>query len=183
MRMLSLVILLIQVLFHAVKAQVGTSICACNPTTIAFTLNFALTCDDTNLSGDGLDGPQCDIASASGNTVPARVDFLEVKEFNQIGVEVASLTLSSTLLDGESFTFTSSIENPSVISEPDDVPLAIEVRIEAVNFFGDPIVLLWSSFYSNGCTQYPVFNSGDQIGWTEFVSAVCHICSEYSISY
>jgi hypothetical protein len=42
-----------------VHAQVGVTLCACSPATYTFQLNFDFTCNDTSISGAGLNRTEC----------------------------------------------------------------------------------------------------------------------------
>lgn len=58
-RLVVVQILLLLSFASSANSQVGVTLCACSPATYTFQLNFAFTCNDTSISGAGLNRTEC----------------------------------------------------------------------------------------------------------------------------
>ena len=156
------------------KAQVGTDICSCSPPTYEFTLDFSLTCDDTKLNNPGIAEFECIISpfqtGADIDLTPASVETVDFVEFDQALNRVSESSIFEQLVDGQKITYRSTSNDPSSITMP-SVPKALQITMLAQNAIGQPLLMTWLVTFTNTCGQYPVISSGDQIGWTRFVSA------------
>ena len=155
------------------RAEVGTTICACSPQVYEFTLDFSLTCENTQLDGAGIEEFECVIApfqtGVEIDLVPASVETIDFVEFDQALGRIAESSLFGTYLDG------STISYASVSAKPEDitvssVPKSLQITMLAQNSIGQPLLMTWLASFSNSCGEYPVVSTGNQIGWTRIVS-------------
>jgi hypothetical protein len=158
------------------KAQVGTNICSCSPPTYEFTLDFSLSCDDSQLDGQGISDFECVIApfqtGANIDLTPASVETIDFVEFDQALGRLAESSLFQQFLDGQSFTYTATTADPGSVMMP-TVPRALQVTMLAQNSIGQPLLMTWLITFSNSCNDFPVINVGNRVGWTTFVSGCC----------
>jgi len=158
-----------------IAAQVGDTICACSPSAFEFTLDFALSCADTNVGGDGVLATDCSVTPFQGGTVsslvPAAVfsvDFLELDQDLQVLNQESSFV---DFVDGDTFTYSSFTANPDLVG-PATVPKTLIVSLIGRNAAREPLFMQYLITYSNACDAYPVLAVGENIGWTRFVSCL-----------
>ena len=153
-------------------AQVGSNICSCSPPTYEFTLDFSLTCDNTQLPGPGIAEFECVIApfqtGANIDLVPASVETVDFVEFDQALGRISESSIFEQLVDGDKITYTSVSANPEAITVP-SVPKSLQISMLAQNSIGQPLLMTWVVTFTNSCTDFPVISEGNQIGWTKFV--------------
>lgn len=171
------------------RAQVGETLCACQPATIDFRFQFDLTCDDRTINHeDGLPGladsacitntPDGSDTSVSevASTMPALVDTMQILELDQNQQVVSQTVYDDGYTDGQVISF-----NSTVVTNPDEVnsvtlPSGLAVTITGRNAAGQQLLNSWAVRYTNDCDIYPVLEPGMQIGWTVLVSCVCREC-------
>jgi hypothetical protein len=88
------------------KAQnIGTDICACQPSVYEFTFDFLNTCDDFNVTGPGISDNACfvDFAAELNVTdeVPVAVTRIEILELDQILQVVAQTQINGNFRTGD----------------------------------------------------------------------------------
>jgi hypothetical protein len=158
-----------------VAAQVGDTICACSPSALEFTLDFALSCADTNVGGDGVLATDCSVTPSQGGTVSSlvpvvvlSVDILELDQDLQVLNQEASFV---DFVDGDTFTYSSFTVNPDLVG-PATVPKTLIVSLIGRNAAGQALSMQYLITYTNTCDAYPVLTVGENIGWTRFVSCL-----------
>lgn len=155
------------------RAEVGKTICACSPQTYEFTLDFSLTCENTQLDGVGIEEFECVIApfqtGVEIDLVPASVETIDFVEFDQALGRIAESSLFGTYLDGAKISYASVSAKPEDITIP-SVPKSLQITMLAQNSIGQPLLMTWLATFSNSCGEYPVVSTGNQIGWTRIVS-------------
>ena len=156
--------------------------CACQPGEITFTLDFSLTCDDTNvLSGDpGVNETLCSVFP-NDDPVPVSATTLSVTEV-ATNYDVIRMVNYSDFSSGDNFTYVSFSVTNSTQVEDGIIPYALQVTIFGVNANGEIVTNFNTIVYSNECTIYPVLDTGSQIGWTTIVSAIL-CCPDEKFSY
>jgi hypothetical protein len=163
--------------YGAVSAQtVGVDICACQPATYEFVLDFALTCDNkTVVAGSGINASECRITTDRNlnvtDQVPVSVSKVQVLELNQDLDIITTSQYEEEFADGDIFTYTSVIASNN-ITRPQDVPRALQMTITGRNQEEQDLVNFWIIIFDNSCGIYPVVLEGEQIGWTIFVRLV-----------
>jgi hypothetical protein len=157
-----------------VHAQtVGVDICACQPSTYEFVLNFGLTCEEKTVMGAGINASECRITTDRNlnvtDEVPISVSKVQVLELNQNLDIITTSQYNEEFADGDIFTYTSVIASNN-ITRPQDVPRALQMTITGRNAEEQDLVNFWIIIFDNSCGIYPVVLEGEQIGWTIFVS-------------
>ena len=155
--------------------EIGTEICACSPRSYEFTLDFNLTCPPVNIAvGDAVDDTSCLISPFGAldveDLVPVSVDSIDVLELGQNLRVIAQTDIDQTFSDGDSFTYTSVVADPSSIETVEQVPRALQINIVGNNQHGDRIINVFIVTFTNDCDKYPVFEEGQSAGWAKFVS-------------
>jgi hypothetical protein len=167
---LSLVVLLLNANQISLASAQGT--CACQPGEITFTLNFALTCDDSNVvTGDpGINETLCVIFPTNDDTVPVSVMNISMSEVNRKFDLLKMVNYIGTYSTGDNITYTSFVVSNATSVANGNIPYAFQVTITGENAAGDFITNSYAIVYTNDCSVYPVLDVGSQIGWTEVVS-------------
>lgn len=172
--LLLVVLLLGSVLPTAHSQTVGTEICACQPATYEFTLDFDLTCDDTNVGGPGINASACvlntDVELNVTNFRPNIVTTIQILELNQDFEVLAQTPLEGEFADGDTFRYTSIIAGQVGELDPADIPRGFQLSMAGRNSNEEDLVNFWLIIYDNNCGVFPVVLEGQQIGWTIFVS-------------
>lgn len=163
----------------AVSAQtVGVDICACQPATYEFVLDFGLTCANKTVAGPGINASECRITTDRNlnvtDQVPVSVSKVQVLELNQDLDIITTSQYEEEFADGDKFTYTSVIASNN-ITRPQDVPRALQMTITGRNQEEQDLVNFWIIIFDNSCGIYPVVLEGEQIGWTIFVRRVCAV--------
>jgi hypothetical protein len=156
-----------------VHAQtVGVDICACQPSTYEFVLDFGLTCKEKTVAGAGINASECRITTDLNlnvtDQVPISVSKVQVLELNQNLDIITTSQYNEEFADGDIFTYTSVIASNN-ITRPQDVPRALQMTIYGRNAEEQDLVNFWIIIFDNSCGIYPVVLEGEQIGWTIFV--------------
>jgi hypothetical protein len=156
-----------------VRAQtVGVDICACQPSTYEFVLDFGLTCEEKTVAGAGINASECRITTDRNlnvtDQVPISVSKVQVLELNQDLDIITTSQYDEEFADGDIFTYTSVIASNN-ITRPQDVPRALQMTITGRNAEEQDLVNFWIIIFDNSCGIYPVVLEGEQIGWTIFV--------------
>jgi hypothetical protein len=159
--------------FMMASAQtVGVDICACQPSTYEFLLDFGLTCDNKTVGGPGINASECRVTTDRNlnvtDLIPVTVSKIQVLELNQELDVIATTPYEGEFTDGDIITFTSVIATDN-ITNPDDVPRALQMTLEGRNSLEQDLVNYWIIIFDNSCGIYPVVLQGEQIGWTIFV--------------
>lgn len=156
-------------------AQIGSTICACSPSFIEFTLDFSLGCDNSTVMGPGVIDKTCSIAAnnadeTASSLIPVEVFAVDISEIDQEGT-VSDRQFDFVFLENEStFTYSTFISNPDAITE-ETATKTLMLTLLGTNLFDQDLRMEWSITYTNACDIFPVLSSGEQIGWTRFVSS------------
>jgi hypothetical protein len=159
--------------FMMASAQtVGVDICACQPSTYEFLLDFGLTCDNKTVDGPGINASECRVTTDRNlnvtDLVPITVSKIQVLELNQDLDVIATTPYEGEYTNGDIISFTSVIATDN-ITNADDVPRALQMTLEGRNSLEQDLVNYWIIIFDNSCGIYPVVLEGEQIGWTVFV--------------
>jgi len=173
-----LVMLGLQVLVGDVKAQIGETLCACQPAFYEMTFNFSLMEPDQNVGGAGIQNSQFLISNLAqpdnktANVVPVQVSKVTILELVQpLQDAVAEAVLDDGFLDGSTFTYTSIITNFTALNST-TLPRAFQLLFEGQNEAGEALVQSSYMAYTNDCSDFPVLIEGQNFGWITFVSHV-----------
>jgi hypothetical protein len=156
--------------------QIGTDICGCQPATYTFTLDFSLTCEETNVEGPGINDTAC-LTEIRGqeevppeDLVPVSVQNIQIFELDQNMKVVAQTVRTGTFTDGDTFTYTSIISTFGDSLNPVMLPRGLQLVISGVNNKEQSVINTYIIVYTNSCGVFPVLTEGMTAGWTIFVS-------------
>lgn len=155
---------------------IGEDICSCSPSAYKFKFDFDLSCPPVNVEeNDAVDKTNC-VITAFGDSdvtdfVPVAVQSIDVLELGQTIRIVVQERITGTFVNGDTFNYTSVAAIPEDISDPTDIPRAIQINIAATNQFDEALLSTFIITLSNDCGAYPVFVEGQSAGWVVFVSA------------
>jgi hypothetical protein len=156
-------------------AQVGVTVCACQPDFYEFTLDFALTCNDTDITRDmpGINDTTCRVSPVSSQNVtdqtPVVVTSVQILELGP-PPDFAILfdtTIPLNLADGGKFNYTSVAANPQTIT-PETLPSGLQLSINGRNQNEQDVLNYWLIVYDNDCGIWSLLTEGQRIGWTVF---------------
>jgi hypothetical protein len=167
------------VLARTISAQqIGTDICACQPSIVTFTINFAFKCVESNVEGPGILETTClteltgdDETRNTTDVAPVSVTEVQVLELDENKAVIAQTQFDTgPYSDGASFTYTS-----IVVDDPDSVttsnfPKGFQVIAKGISATEEAVQNTWAIIYSNDCGIFPLLEVGEQIGWVNFVS-------------
>jgi hypothetical protein len=140
-----------------------------------FALDLSLNGDECNVAGtQGVSSAVCTITPLGGENVtdlvPVVVNFITILEVDQqaeiIGREyLANLSLTS----GDTFSYTSVLSNPQNLTS-ETLPNGIQLFLRGRNAENQELTNLLAVEYDNSCSVVANVTSGQQMGWTLFVS-------------
>ena len=154
-------------------AQVGISVCACQPSEYELELNFGAPCHDNDFNGlPGIESTACFLNSDSQTDVtdfiPTLVTNIEFHEFNRFLETVQDVPLTGPFDNGESIRFSSiTASNPSLNEH--QLPHGIQMIFSDLNAINQQIEMNWVIMFTDDCDVYPVLQEGQTHGWTVFV--------------
>jgi hypothetical protein len=154
---------------------IGVDLCACQPATFDFTLDFSSSCSINTVAGTpGVSESACVVNKQTSEEV---TDFTPVLVTN-----VQFLDLDQNLQVMRQFQINGAFRNGDVVrydsalaSSPNfntiSLPRALQVTFTGVNSLDQPIVYIWAVIFNNDCGIFPILSEGQQIGLTVFVSS------------
>jgi len=159
------------------EAQVvGVDICACSPSVYEFTLDFFLTCLDSNIKageGEGIIEFDCSVSPFEGGNVtdltPVAVSSIDILELDQEVKPLATTTRFVNFRNGDKFNYTSIIRDPTLINAT-SVPKGFQLSVVGRNVLDEALLMIWIISFTNDCDSFPILFEGESIGWTIFVS-------------
>lgn len=169
--------LLMALLVASAVAQIGTDICACQPSQFTMTLNFGLECDDRDIDESLLEGVEetaCSVEDAISQTdptdpFPVLVSRIVIIELDEAFQSVKTQEYTDTLVNGSEIVFISSTATSESVTTL-NIPRGLQVQIYGVNAADEPLLNNYVVLFNQTCSVYPILTSGKQIGWTVYVS-------------
>jgi hypothetical protein len=169
-------------LMVSVAAQVGTEICACQPSEYTLKLNFALECDDRDIDGSVVAGVQETACIVEGavkdmeptDPFPVLVSNITITELDQELQPVKQDRRSGEFLDGAEIVYTSFTAAEPGGVDSISLPAGLQVELTGSNAGGELLKNIYVILFNQNCSIYPVLTDGMQIGWTVFVRAMSH---------
>jgi hypothetical protein len=159
-------------------AQVGISICACQPSVYEFTLDVDLTCDDQNVGGPGISDTTC-LTELRGieneedaDLRPVVVGQVSIFELDQNLDVIAQTVKTGIFVSGSTFTYTSIIATEPEMLTPDTLPRGIQLVFIGINEARQAVINTFAILYTNDCGVFPLLVEGQMAGWSIFVSLV-----------
>ena len=160
-------------LFGKANAQVGTTICGCQPAIYEITLQFNVTCDMVNVQGPGIDQIACFTSKETADDVtdfkPVVVTDIQFLEQNAALENLQQEPRRGSFRDGEVVRYTSVLAVQSNFDQ-NTLPRAFQMVMRGFNAIDQPIQLTWVITYSNDCGLFPILFEGQRQGWSVFVS-------------
>ena len=160
-----------------VEAQVGVTICACQPTSYTFTLELSQTCADSNVKGTtGVTNAVCLINTLGENVtdvVPVIIDSVTVIEVDQDDEVIGQQNWNNVSLPtGNSFQYQSVLDTmPQDLNET-TIPTGIQLFLRGRNALDQQLVNILAIVYDNNCSVTAEVTDGQKLGWTVLVSVV-----------
>lgn len=143
--------------------------------TYTFTLDFGLTCVDTNVAGPGINETAC-LTEIRGQDevpddelVPISVQNVQIFELDQNLQVVAQTVRAGSFVNGSNFTYTSIIATMTSSLNPTSLPRGLQLVITGLNTNEETVVNTYIILYDNDCGIFPVLTEGQTAGWTIFV--------------
>lgn len=157
------------------KAQIGSTICACQPSVYRLTLSFDTLCDDASVAGPGIVETVCIPADAFGFGIedyrPESITSIQFIELNRNQAALQQVTLSGPFVDGDVVVFDSVLAAPGVfINQEAMLPASIYANLRGVNAIGQNIQVIWTILFDGRCDLFPLLDIGMRQGWAIFVS-------------
>jgi len=170
------------------EASAPGEICACQPGSYEFTLNFTSTCTDSNVKGTpGVLDAACILTTRGNANVtdrqPEIVSAVSIIELDQESQVVAQETrVNQNLMNGDTFTYTSiTLTSPDTVSGT-SIPKGIQIFLSAENALGEDLVNFFAIEYdSTECSMAPILSLEQRIGWTYFVSRISFAAAPWRI--
>lgn len=175
------VALLLSLLKYA-HAQVGVSICACQPDSYEFTLDFSLTCQDMDVVAGqpGILDTAC-VLNTEGNEnvtdfTPVIISEVQILELDQNLNVIFQTTVPGDLASGDKFNYTSITATQARELNDTSVPAALQLFLTGRNAQEQDLVNFYAILYDNACGIWPLLEEGQTAGWTIFVSIAAVLC-------
>lgn len=162
-------------LAHFARAQVGVTICACQPDFYEFTFNFSLACSDRDITPEmpGINDVACRVDPVGDrnvtNKTPVVVTQVQILELGPPPTYdiLITTTISAEFGDLSKFNYTSISSQPEKITEA-NLPAALQLSITGRNANEEEFINYWLIEYDNDCGIWPLLTVGQKIGWTIF---------------
>ena len=154
-------------------AQIGLSLCGCQPAVYEITLNFTVTCDESDVKGPGILETTCRISPETAQTVtnfvPAQVNEIQFLELNANLDTLQQEVTKGTFRTGNVVRYASVLAVQTSFDET-SLPAAVQLIMRGVNTVDQPIQMFWTIVFSNACGIFPLLREGQKQGWSVFVS-------------
>lgn len=99
--------------------------------------------------------------------VPVTITKIQILELDRNQGIIKEDSRQGAFVDEQEFNYTSiAVSDPELDQEVGGLQMTLDGR----NANDDQIVNNWIILFTNECNIFPLFEVGDQIGWTEFVS-------------
>lgn len=155
------------------RAQIGTTICVCSPSSYRITFDFSQNCNNTALRGDGIVRSDCAVEpfqdDSVNDLVPVSVGSIDILELDESLVLLSQASKFGTYLHGDSFDYESVSKVPASVNAT-KYPRALQVSVIGNNAAGDTLFFAGLMVFVTDCTVFPNLVEGSSIGWIEFVS-------------
>lgn len=174
---LSLLLLVgtLSLLFDDASAQVGTTLCGCQPAVYEITLSFDVTCEDENVMGPGINETACVPSKETDEDVtdfvPVLVTDIQFLELNRDLQTLQQEPRTGAFRDGDIVRYTSVLAVQPFFDEL-TLPRAFQMVLRGFNAIDQPIQLTWVITYANDCGLFPILFEGQRQGWSVFVSTL-----------
>jgi len=154
------------------KAQeIGTDLCACQPSVYEIVLDFDSTCGNSNVvRGPGIKETACTVEPPNADDmVIVEATTILISELDPDLQIIQQVNLTGTFENGDKATYESITAQDAGSLTPDTIPAGLQISVIGVNAEGTELINLWVVLFTNDCESYPVIESEMQIGWTVFV--------------
>jgi hypothetical protein len=162
-----------------VRAEANNAVCGCSPPTYTFLLDFTLFCPPIDINRNpGIQSLSCLISPFGAPTtdlVPVLITHVDVLELDQSNNVLVQSRIDGDFLSGETFSYTSILNNTEEIDSTEEIPRALQMNLNAKNEAGVTLINVFVITFSNQCGAVPVFESTSSVqsaGWAVFVSLV-----------
>lgn len=119
-----------------------------------------------------MEGISCLISpfgAPTNNLQPIVVESISVLELDQSNSVLVEERVDGNLVDGDTFTYDSVLNNPDFITSVQNIPRALQMNINGRNAEGVILLNVFIITYNNECGIVPVIQDGHSAGWVVFV--------------
>jgi hypothetical protein len=180
-KQLVLVASLVLALGAGVSAQesIGVDVCACQPSSVTFQLNFTALCSENNVEGPGVFDSACLVKhdDTTADETPIIVSSVQIQELGGANLAVLDETIyqeDAGYFNGDEISYTSIIERSPAMVTAENIPRGFRVTITGLNAVEETLTNQWIVVYESTCDVFPVVTAGQQIGWSVFVSSFAY---------
>jgi hypothetical protein len=155
---------------------IGVTLCACQPTTYTFTLDFNLTCADQTVGNrTGILDDECFVSKVGPEDVldehPVAVSLIRILELNRYLQPLVQTPIVGDFRSGDTVQYTSILAVPNATwTNPDQIPHGLQLIVRGRNPYDQFIDNTWIILYDSQCGILPSLFTGDKAGWTILVS-------------
>jgi hypothetical protein len=164
----------------SVEAQVGVTVCSCAPSVYSFILNLTAICNETSVSGLGVERTEC-ISEGTGadansvtDFVPVAVSNVEIIELDETLLPLSFYSDDGDFRSGDVIEYTSIVDNQIV--DESRIPRGLQLNFMGRNSLEQSIGNVVTIVFNNDCGAFPVLQEGDTLGWAIFVSLLMSRC-------
>lgn len=137
-------------------------------------ISFPILLPSDFFQGDAIASTSCSVGPYGDELVtdlkPVSVQSIQIVELNQRLQVVVQESISGTFGDGDSFEYVSIVSTPEAITDPVDLPRAIQLNIIGVNAEDQALINIFIITFTNDCGTYPALDNGASAGWVVLVS-------------
>lgn len=177
--LLILMLLILSLLSKTCHAQIGVTVCACQPASYTFQFNFSDVCGTSDVMGPGVVDSSCTVGGTAGtegnvtNLKPVFVSSVQILELDQFQAPLAFASYNDGYVNGDTITYTSVAGTTAGVNNLtlSTIPKGLQLNIQGINSEDQGIVNFWIILFDNNCGLFPVLKAGEHIGWTGLVSA------------
>jgi hypothetical protein len=140
--------------YQASAQIVGVDICACQPSTITFRVDFSIDCDGSNVAGPGIDETTCNTETRGNENVtdfvPTFITTVQILELDENIQPVSETNYDAGYFDGAEITYTAIVERAPDNITAATLPRGFQVVLTGLNAAEQNIVNLLAIRYTGG---------------------------------
>jgi hypothetical protein len=158
------------------QESIGVDVCACQPSSVTFQLNFTALCSENNVEGPGIFDSACLVKPDDTvvDQTPIIVSSVQIQELGGANLAVLDETIyqeDAGYFNGDEISYTSIIERSPDTVTAENIPRGFRVTITGLNAVEATLTNQWIVVYESTCDVFPIVTAGQQIGWSVFGSS------------
>uniref|UniRef100_A0A7S2Y324 Reelin domain-containing protein n=1 Tax=Entomoneis paludosa TaxID=265537 RepID=A0A7S2Y324_9STRA len=159
------IFMLTSLFFAGARAQVGETLCACQPSVWEIDIDFELNCNNnTFMQGPGISEATCQVAPLQPNVIDfefVSVSLIMIMERDQNRLPVGDTTfIPGPFANGDQFSYMSIVDSRTDFNTT-SLPKEIQFDFQGINSVGESIRATWSLAFTNNCSVFPVVEPGE----------------------